>query len=654
MDNVIVPDTGSLKAGAAELSSLGCAALRYAERGVPVFPLHSMDDTGVCTCGGPEKNPKCTPGKHPRYGRGLVEHGHNSATTNLELITQWWRKWPEANIAIPTGRRTGVWVLDVDPRNSGDETYEWLKEEYGLPETTQQQTGGGGRQHLYSWAEHSEPGVEVRNSTGEIGGVKTLGVDVRGEGGYIVVPPSVTAARYRWLDASVSRVEAPEALVEACGKPKPRKSSSKLAQGRKETSEATRKTHAKKPRRHSEEHVDVSLKGPVILEGARNHELTRICGVLHDGRSYENLLASLKRVNHFRCSPPLPTAEVGGIALSISRRPPSGTRAEPPASVTLEYLDAISVAWASQAGVWTGLAGDSADSVMRAALEMARRYGHMIPAGIRVSCSERALTRVAGLGSRNTARKATVALMREGWWSRDTSEAYGTNSGAFVLRLPTVSESASRSPRKADPLVPLTTLFSLPTLIVGHGCAPQNRLLNPTSIVGQGCARTSESRPTVGRRLERDVPTDVRHTAAGYSRLGKRRARIISLLAEAGGELGVSELAERLGVRRVSDLRRRSLQMLHERGIVDLDGNTVTLWPDWRERLEDARIEGDEYGASERQAENHRREHEGFVEARKSRLAKSASDPDPARTDHEPVEATAPDTSGDSDLSEVA
>src|ERR1019366_5905262 len=84
------------------------AAQWYAKRGLPVFPVHSAPN-GACSCGvGRCKNS----GKHPR-----TAHGFKDATIDAGQIGEWWRKWPNANIAIPTGGISGFLVLDVDPRN---------------------------------------------------------------------------------------------------------------------------------------------------------------------------------------------------------------------------------------------------------------------------------------------------------------------------------------------------------------------------------------------------------------------------------------------------------------------------------------------------------------------------------------------------------
>lgn len=145
------------------------AALRIAEKGRPIFP--------------------CRPGgKEP-----LTEHGHLDATTDPRKITAWWTRWPDANIAMPTGRRSGVFVLDVDPDKGGFESLATLLAANSeLPHTATVKTGGGGRHYYFKYP---DDGTTIPNSAGRIG----RGLDVRGEGGYVLLPPSVTEGRYEWL-----------------------------------------------------------------------------------------------------------------------------------------------------------------------------------------------------------------------------------------------------------------------------------------------------------------------------------------------------------------------------------------------------------------------------------------------------------------------
>lgn len=160
-------------------------ALSYAAGGWRVFPVHSP---GVgdrrCSC----SNPQCTnAAKHPRTPRGLKD-----ATTDESQIRSWWQRWPSANVGIATGADSGNVVLDVDPRHGGDESLAELEREHGaLPATVEVHTGGGGR-HLY----FVYPGHKVSNRAD-----LRPGLDVRGDGGYVVAPPSVHASGvpYEWV-----------------------------------------------------------------------------------------------------------------------------------------------------------------------------------------------------------------------------------------------------------------------------------------------------------------------------------------------------------------------------------------------------------------------------------------------------------------------
>jgi hypothetical protein len=100
--------------------------------------------------------------------------------------------WPDTGIAVRTGAESGLVVLDVDPQHGGDDTLAELLAAHGvLPITVECFTGGGGR-HIY----FRHPGGEVRNSAGKVG----PGLDIRGDGGYVVAPPSPhpSGRRYEW------------------------------------------------------------------------------------------------------------------------------------------------------------------------------------------------------------------------------------------------------------------------------------------------------------------------------------------------------------------------------------------------------------------------------------------------------------------------
>jgi hypothetical protein len=164
--------------------SPGVAALSYAARRWAVLPVHTPLPQG-CSCG---QDCRSSAGKHPRTRHGLKE-----ASRNPDRIWSWWRRWPEANVGIRTGRASELVVLDVDVRHGGDASLEVLEATYDrLPQTLTAHSGGGGR-HLY----FQHPGGHIPNSA-QLGGFS--GLDVRADGGYIVAPPSLhqSGHRYAW------------------------------------------------------------------------------------------------------------------------------------------------------------------------------------------------------------------------------------------------------------------------------------------------------------------------------------------------------------------------------------------------------------------------------------------------------------------------
>lgn len=156
-------------------------AVRLAQRGLPVFPIHHFA-AGACSC----SNPQCaSPAKHPRV------RWRQQATTDARQLLRWWTRWPSANIGLVTGNASGIIVLDIDPAHGGVESLRQLVDAEGaVAHFAKVRTGGGG-EHYYM----RHPGGRVRNRTG-----LRPGIDVRGDGGYVVAPPSLHASgrRYRW------------------------------------------------------------------------------------------------------------------------------------------------------------------------------------------------------------------------------------------------------------------------------------------------------------------------------------------------------------------------------------------------------------------------------------------------------------------------
>lgn len=161
-------------------------ALRYIQRGWKVFPLHSIDPNGCCTCG----TVGCSDaGKHPRVRRGGKE-----ATGDEAKVREWFGPGaPLSNIGVATGEVSGITVLDIDigAGKLGAETWSALTKEHGEPATLMARTGSGGMHAFFLY------NSALKTSSNTLG----PGVDCRNDGGYVVAPPSKhrSGGQYSWL-----------------------------------------------------------------------------------------------------------------------------------------------------------------------------------------------------------------------------------------------------------------------------------------------------------------------------------------------------------------------------------------------------------------------------------------------------------------------
>jgi len=263
------------------------AAERYAARGWPVFPVHEMvtDPAGRRRCSCP--NAECRhPGKHPRTRRGVLD-----ATTEPALIAQYWSRWPRASIGLAVGE-AGLCVIDIDPRNGGDATWERLEREHGRVETLEACTGGGGRHLLYA--------LPLRVQFPSSAPKDWIGVDVKCRGGYIIAPPSTHASGQVYAWEALSDVLDPEYRGQPAELPA-------WIQEALQAQAAQRATVA----------AELPLK---IQAGGRNQQLASLAGTLRKrGCTVPEIAAMLQTLNQERCEPPLPADEVEAIARSIGR-----------------------------------------------------------------------------------------------------------------------------------------------------------------------------------------------------------------------------------------------------------------------------------------------------------------------------------------------
>lgn len=259
--------------------SMLLAAGGYAERlRWPVFPVHTINSAGRCTCG----NPHCDrPAKHPWILRGL-----DDATVELGVIARLWAQHPHANIGIVTSSTRAV--LDVDADKGGEDSLFALERQHGpLPATPRQRTGGGGWHYVFHVA-----GVVVPNRVGLPG---FPGLDVRGQRGYIVAAPSLHASgrRYVW-EHDAHPLTTPIA-------PMPSWLLARIL--------AARESHLQ---RHG-----VPLE---IVSGTRNEYLFRFASLFRRyGLNGRAIVDALVAINREHARPPLSLDEVRAIAASAAR-----------------------------------------------------------------------------------------------------------------------------------------------------------------------------------------------------------------------------------------------------------------------------------------------------------------------------------------------
>jgi KaiC/GvpD/RAD55 family RecA-like ATPase len=234
------------------------------------------------------------------------------ATTDEMTITGWWDTQPGANIGIACGARSGIVVLDVDPAHGGNESLAVLLAEFGeLPITPLSHTGGGGRHYIFA-----HPGFEIRNSAGLLG----PGLDIRGDGGYIVAPGSIhpNGNAYKWdteyLPSKTPLAPMPEWMITKLRNAKPQ-----------------------------HEHVSPEGDNPVFIQGGRNQALTSLAGTMRRrGMGEASILAALLAENAAKCFPPLPEDEVRIIAKSVTRYDPSAVPAvTAPVNAPIAATDAL-------------------------------------------------------------------------------------------------------------------------------------------------------------------------------------------------------------------------------------------------------------------------------------------------------------------------
>lgn len=285
------------------LSELGEAALAYVEQGFAVIPLRAR-------------------AKEP-----MTRHGLKDWTDDPESVRAIWQRYPDANVGIVCGAPSkGLVVVDLDTHEDGPDGYDalraWEREHGPLPDTCTAITGSGGT-HMLFRASH-----EVRPSTNA-----ELAVDIRGDGSYIVAPPSVhpSGRRYEWEVPPDEADPAPFAFVSAfveSVRPKGQVPGERLS------------------------------VPDTIVTGGRNNWLFKQGSSMRAKRMDAATIAdTLHGSNARRCNPPLPSDEVDKIVASVLALPEGRSaafEARPTAAaevteVTAEVMDELPM-WLDKKG----------------------------------------------------------------------------------------------------------------------------------------------------------------------------------------------------------------------------------------------------------------------------------------------------------------
>ncbi len=206
-----------------------------------------------------------------------------SQRASEEQIREWFSK-PEVNVGIVTGKISNLVVVDIDPRHGGSD------EAFKVIETVKSATGGGGWHYYFQYEDGIQNGANIRP-----------GVDVRGEGGYVIAPPSshVSGKNYEWL------------ITPSKGKP-----FAKLPDFIKEWIH-TQKESTKSP--NSKTRVSKLLNG--VGEGKRNESAASVVGKLlkrFKEDEWEDEVWPLFQAWNKQNNPPLPEDELQTIYESVS------------------------------------------------------------------------------------------------------------------------------------------------------------------------------------------------------------------------------------------------------------------------------------------------------------------------------------------------
>jgi hypothetical protein len=241
---------------------------------------------------------------------------------------------------------------------------------------------------------------------------------------------------------------------------------------------------------------------------------------------------------------------------------------------------------------WKGMGGHSARDVFAVGIQEAASSATVCGDGLRIRVAIRTWARKAKVSTR-TLQKALNRLEEAGLGYRDNDGRKPDKTGAFVLRA-NVTQYGREQRIEREATLTLEGLYAR----VVHLRAPRLRWSSP------------------GRKAKRGTVSGTRKVRAGVlpqarpaiKRLGKIRGAVVDALDKSGSFATVEELCQMLHRKRQRDLKRRTLPMLAETGIISINGDVVRLTDGWVAALEEQRKLGRETEADERERARHQRD----------------------------------------------
>ena len=254
----------------------------------------------------------------------LVKGWPEAATTDLVQLEAWAHLYRACNWGLATGSASGLAVIDVDGVEGRASLAVLERQGFTLPVTLTVTTGrADGGEHRYY---RPPSGVDIHNDqSGKIG----PHIDVRGTGGFVVIPPSIheSGKQYRFIDPDSPIADLPRWVAERLALRPPIPTAREQANPR------------------------------AVGKGSRTNTLVSLAGTMHRrGMSLESIQAALLAENVATCNPPLSEAKVRSIAADIVKRYPAGEPTAPVAAasppMTAEDAARITAGLLTQCRAW--------------------------------------------------------------------------------------------------------------------------------------------------------------------------------------------------------------------------------------------------------------------------------------------------------------